>query len=179
MHCDADQQVFRIRLGILYEDVKISVGIKHARVDQFVLKFVSRPAAVFLHKITIGEFLLRILVEVFHVRVRGCAVKIEVVFLDVLAVVAFTIRQTEETLLKDWIPPIPKSDGEAELLLVIGNSSQTIFSPAVSPRTGLVMADVVPRVSVLAVVFPYRAPLSFAEIRPPFFPGDSVLTRLI
>src|SRR4029077_10008812 len=110
---------------------------------------------------------------------RGRAVEIKVVFLDVLAVVALPIRQTEETLLQDWISTIPKSDRETELLLVVRDSCETIFSPAIGAGTGLGMTEVVPRISVLAVIFPYGPPLSFAEVRAPFFPGDSLFAALI
>src|ERR1700751_4589134 len=110
---------------------------------------------------------------------RGCAVEIEVVFLDVLTVVAFAIRQAKEPLLQDRIPPIPKSDREAELLFVVGNSGQTIFSPAVGTGTGLIVAEVVPRISVLAVVFAHCSPLPFAEVGSPFLPRGSVLAGSI
>ena len=174
VNCDSDQNVFCVSLGVLDEYIEIAVVIENARVEEFVLKFFSRAAAVFLYQVTIGKFPLGILVEVLHVGMCGCAVEIEVVFLDVLAVVALAIGQAEEPLLQDRIPAIPKRDREAELLLVIGNSGQTIFSPAVGAGTRLVMTEVVPRIPVLAVVFAYCSPLPFAEIGSPFLPRGSV-----
>src|ERR1700746_451552 len=41
--------------------------------------------------ITIGEFLLRVLVQIFHVGVRGSAVQVEIVFLHVLAVITLVV----------------------------------------------------------------------------------------
>jgi hypothetical protein len=72
-----------------------------------------------------------------------------------------------------------ESHCEAELLFVIGNARQTIFPPAIGAGAGLVMTEVVPSVSILAVVFANRAPLSFTEIRSPFFPRNSLLASVI
>ena len=49
-----------------------------------------------------------------HVRVSRRAVEVEVVLLDVLAVVAFAVREPEEPLLQDRIPAVPQGEGEAE-----------------------------------------------------------------
>ena len=155
VNCDSDENVFGICLGVFDKHIEIAVVIKYASVEQFVFEFFPRAAAVCLRPAHDREIPLRILVEILHVGVRGRAVEIEVVFLDILAVIAFAIGQAEESLLQDRVPAIPQSDREAELLFVIGDSGQTIFAPAVSAGTGLVMTEVVPRISVLAVVFAY------------------------
>ena len=51
---------------------------------------------------------MRILVEVLHVRMGGRAVEVEVILLDVLAVIAFPVGETEQALLKNRIPPVPE-----------------------------------------------------------------------
>jgi hypothetical protein len=51
------------------------------------------------------------------------AVEVEVVLLDVLAVVAFTVREAEKPLLQDRVFAVPQDEGEAEPLLVIGDPS--------------------------------------------------------
>ena len=39
------------------------------------------------------------------------------------------------------------------------------------------MAKIIPGITVFAVVFPDGAPLAFAEIRSPFFPGNARVAR--
>jgi hypothetical protein len=35
------------------------------------------------------------------------AVEIEVIFFDVLAMIAFAVRQSEKTFLQDWVSAVP------------------------------------------------------------------------
>src|SRR4029453_8693232 len=44
-------------------------------------------------------------------------------------------------------------------------------------RTRLVVAEVIPGITVVAVILAHGAPLTFAEVRPPLFPGDRFLPR--
>ena len=45
-----------------------------------------------------------------------CAVEVEVVLLNILAVIAFTVGQAEQTLLQDRVLAIPKRQRKTELL---------------------------------------------------------------
>src|SRR5207245_1806458 len=98
--------------------------------------------------------------QVLHVRVRGRAVEVEIVLLDILPVVAFAVGQPEQSLLEDGVAPVRQRESEAEALLVIGDAGQSILTPAVRPRAGLVVAEVIPGVAALAIVFAHRAPLA-------------------
>ncbi len=113
-----------------------------------------------------------IFVQVLHVRMCRRAVKVEVVFLDVLAVVALAIRQSEEALFEDRIAAIPQGHAKAKLLLVITDTGESIFTPVIRPRTGLIMREVVPGISNLAVVFTNCAPLALAQVRTQFLQLD-------
>ena len=93
---DADEYVFRIGLRILDKHIEIPVAIKRSGIEEFVLHLLPRPAPVRFEQVAIGKFLLRVLVEILHIGMCRCAVKIEVVFLDVLAVIAFAVGQTEQ-----------------------------------------------------------------------------------
>ena len=119
---DLNQDVFRGRLGILDEDVEVAILVEHAGIDQFVLHFLPAAAAAGLDKIGVRECRLRILVEVLHVRMRRRAVEVEVVFLDVLAVIALAVGQAEQAFLEDRVLSIPQGQGEAQPLLVVGNA---------------------------------------------------------
>ena len=73
----------------------------------------------------------------------------------------------EEPLLQDRIVAIPEGQGKAELLLVVGDTSQTIFTPAIRAGAGLIMGEEVPGVTIFAVLLTHRSPLALGQIRSP------------
>src|SRR5262249_37642731 len=91
--------------------------------------------------------------------------------LDVLAVIAFAVGQPEQAFLQDGVLAVPEGQREAEPLLVVGNAGQAVFAPAIGAGARLVVAEIIPGVAVLAVVFADRAPLAFAEVWAPLLPG--------
>ena len=100
-------------------------------------------------------------------------VEIEVVLLHILAMIAFAVGKAEEAFLQDRVAPIPERQGEAQPLLVVANSGESILAPAVGAGPCLVVREVVPGIPVAAVVFANRAPLPFAQVRTPLLPGNS------
>ncbi len=119
---DADQDVVAVSLGVLDEDIEVAVFIEHAGVHQFVFGLVLAAPSVLLQQQRIGKFLLRILVEILHVRVRRRAVEIEVVLLDVFAVITFASSQAKQPLFEYRIPAVPQRqrrnrsiDGDREM----------------------------------------------------------------
>ena len=123
------------------------------------------------YQVAVGIGRLRVLVEIFHVRVGRRAIEVEVVLLHVLAVVALAVGQPEEPLLEDRILAVPQRQAEAEALLVVGDAGDAVFAPAVGAGAGVIVGEEVPGVARFAVVLAHRAPLAFAEIRPPLLPG--------
>jgi len=99
------------------------------------------------------------------------AVQVEIILLDVLAVVALTVGQAEEPFLQDGILAVPQRQGEAETLVVVGDAGQAVLAPAVGAGAGLVVIEVVPGVAALAVVLADSAPLAFAQVGAPLLPG--------
>ncbi len=126
-----DQDVFRIRLRVLHFDVEVPALREDTGVHQLELRDVLSASAVLFDQPAVGEFGLRVLIKKAHVRVRRSAVQIEVVLLDVLAVIALASRQPEQALLQDGIAAVPERDGEADLLMPVGNPCQAVFVPAV------------------------------------------------
>jgi hypothetical protein len=108
---------------------------------------------------------------------RG-AVQVKVVLFDVLAVVAFTVGQAEAALLENGILAIPERQGEAELLLVVGEAGDAVFPPAVGPGAGLVMGEEVPGIAVVALILPHRTPLALAQVWAPLFPRRFAVSTL-
>ena len=169
---DLHQDVLGARLGVFHEDVEVAVLLEDPGVEELVLHLVAAAPPVRLHQVGVGIGRLRVLVEKLHVRVGRRAVEVEVVLLDVLAVVAFAVREPEEPLLQDRVFAVPQREGEAEVLLVVGDPSQTVLAPAIRPGTGVIMGEEVPGISVVAVVLPHRPPLPVREIRAPFPPRN-------
>src|SRR5215467_6006551 len=106
---------------------------------------------------------------------RGRAVEVEVVLLDVLAVVALGVREPEHALLEHRVAPVPEGEREAQLLLVVADAGDPVLTPAIGARPRLFVGEVRPRVPAGAVVLPNRSPLPLTEIGTPPSPGDSLL----
>ncbi len=176
---DLDQQVLGPLLGVLDDDVEVAILVEHAGVEQLVLELRAAPAAAGVNQVRVGKGRLRVLVEVLHVRVGRRAVEVEIVLLDVLAVVAFAVGQAEQALLQDGVVSVPQGQREAEPLVVVRDAGQAVLAPPVGARARLVVAEVVPGIAAFAVVFANGAPLALAQVRPPFFPGDVFHVGLI
>ncbi len=56
---------------------------------------------------------------------------IEVVFLHILAVVAFAVGQAKQALLQNRVAAVPQSERKAEPLLVVRDPGDAIFAPAI------------------------------------------------
>jgi hypothetical protein len=82
-------------LGILNKNVKVAIFVEDAGIQQLILQVAAIAPSVCFNQIVVGICGLRILVQVFHVRVRGGAVEIEVVFLHVFPMISLAVRQTE------------------------------------------------------------------------------------
>jgi len=159
---DADEDVFRGRLRILDENVKITVVVEHTSIHEFEFEFVPASASVFGNEPRIRKLCLRILVEELHVGVSRGGVQIEVVFLHILTVVALISSEAEQALLENRVFAVPQSESETDQLVAIGNARDAVLAPAIGTRTSLIMGEIVPRSSTGAIVFPHRSPLPFA-----------------
>src|SRR2546425_2097503 len=144
LHGDADQDVLRRGLGVLDRHVEVPSRFEGARLEKLELAVPSAAAAILLDEPGIGILGMRVLVEPLEVRVRGGGVEIEVVLLDVLAVIALGTRETEVALLQDAVAPIPQGEPEAKALMIVGDAEDAILTPAIRARARVVMREVVP-----------------------------------
>ncbi len=131
---DVHQEVFRAAFGVLDEDVEIAVAVEDAGVQELILQLVPIAPPVRLHQVGVREGRLGILVEELHVGVGRRAVEVEIVFFDVLAVVALAVGQAEEAFLENGVLAVPQGQGEAEPLLVVGQGRRG--RPRPSGRSG-------------------------------------------
>src|SRR5262249_38314878 len=104
---DLDQNILRRLLCIFDEDIEVPILIKNAGVDQFIFKLLAISSGVGLNQFVVRIGGLWVLVQVLHVGVGRGAVQVEVVLLDVLAVVSFAVGQSEQTLLENRILAVP------------------------------------------------------------------------
>jgi hypothetical protein len=139
----------------------------------------AAPPSAGLDQVIVRKGGLRIFVKVLHIGVRRCAVEVEVILLDILTVIAFAVGQPEQAFLEDRVLAVPQGQREAEPLLIIGNAGQTILHPTIGTRARLIVAEVIPGVAALAVVLAHSSPLSLAEVRSPFFPGNLLILCLL
>ena len=170
MNGDLNEHILRRRFGVFHKDIKIAVLVKHTRVKQLIFRIAPAAVTVRLDQIVIWIGCLRVFVEVLHVRVGWRRIKIEIVFLHIFAVVPLAIAQPKQTFFKNRIVSVPQCQREAQTLAVIGNAGEAIFAPAVSPRAGLIVGEVIPGVSAFTVVLTDGSPLTFAQVRSPLLP---------
>ena len=107
-------------LGIFDEHIEVAIVVEDAGVEQFIFELVSgRVAGSSSTRSSYGKARLRILVEILHVGVGRRAVEVEVVFLHVLAVIAFAVGQPEQPFLENRIFAVPQRERKTEPLLVV------------------------------------------------------------
>ena len=128
---DPDQDVFMRGFGIFDEDIEITLILKDTGVPQFKFRIVFAPSLVFLDESGIRKGGLRVLVEVFHVRMRGRRVQIKIIFFDIFAVVALVAGEAEQSFLQDRVTAIPQRQGKTDELVAVANAAQAVFSPAI------------------------------------------------
>ena len=169
-HRDLHQQIFAVDLGVLDEHVEVAIAVEDAGVDQLVLGDRAVAAPILVDQVAVRERRLWILVEHPHEGVRRRRVEVEVVLLDVLAVVALVAGQAEQPLLQDRVAAVPQREAETDLLVTVADCRQAVLVPAVGARPGLIVRQVVPRLAVRAVVLTDRAPAPVADVGAPSLP---------
>src|SRR5690349_19052428 len=97
-------------------------------------------------------------------------VEIEIVLLDVLAVIALAVRQPEKPFFQDRVALVPERDRQTEMLLVIAKAPDPVFVPAIGTAARMVVGEIVPRAAIRAVVFAHCTTGTFAQIGPPALP---------
>jgi hypothetical protein len=175
---DPDAQVLGVGLGILNEDIEVAVLVEDAGVEQFVLEPLSAAGPVLGDEAVVGEGCLRVLVQQAHVRVGRSVVEVEVVLLDVLAVVALVRSDAEQALLEDRVLLVPEGRGEAEELIAVRDAGDAVLAPAVGLAAGQLVRQVAPGVAVRGVVLADGGPGPVAEVRPPAPPAEGVVGDL-
>ena len=166
-HGDADRGIGRVRLGVFHLDVEVAVIVEDARVEELVLGIRPTSTRIGRDEVVVGKGSLRVLVREAEVRVGRRGVLVEVVLLDVLAVVALSVRQPEQALLENRVAAVPESEREAQDLSVVRVPGDPVLARAVRARARLVVAEVRPRIAVVGVVLADRPPLPLGQVGTP------------
>jgi hypothetical protein len=93
-------------------------------------------------------------------------------------VIALAIGEAEGAFLEDRIRAVPEGYRKAQKLLVVTKSREAVLTPAIYAAACVVVREIIPSVSVLAVVLADGAPLSLAKIRAPLSPGRGAFANL-
>jgi hypothetical protein len=91
----------------------------------------------------------------------GGRVKVEVIFFDILSMIAFRAAEAKEPFFQDRITAIPERHGKTQPLMVIADPGEAVLTPAVGSRTSVIVWKKIPGSARGAVVFPHRPPLTF------------------
>ncbi len=179
--CDrrANQDVVLGRLGVFNRDVEVAVFAQDTSVPEFELRLHFGALGIAPDQFVVGKLRLRVTIRHPHVGMGRRVVLEEKYFLHILAVISLRTRQTKEAFLEDGIALIPEGESKTEPLFEIRNATNSIFAPAVGAGACVVVREIIPGVAIRAVILPHRAPLPFAQIRPPQMPALFAIVILL
>ena len=166
----ADQNVIRRMLRVFRRHVVVAAFVEHACVHEFKLGLGPAAAAIFLDKLRVRKFRLRIFVEGLEIRMCGRGIEIKILLFHVLAVVALRPGQPEQPFLQNRIAPVPQRQRKAQPAFAVRDAQQSILAPAIRAAARVVVRKIIPARAVLRIILAHRAPLPLGKIRPPALP---------
>ncbi len=113
-HLDLDQHVLGRSFGILDEYIEITIIVEHTRVEQLEFHFGASASCVAFDDLIVGICILRVFVQILKIGMGRRRIEIEVVFLDIFAMIAFAVGKSEQTLLEDRVLAVPKGERKAK-----------------------------------------------------------------
>src|SRR6266566_3220174 len=165
--------------SIFKSNVEVAAFREDARVDQFIFRFLTTAIVIRFDKIFIGKGVLRVFVQSLHIRMSWGIVEKEIIFFDILPMVAFRIRQAEEPFLQNWIGLVPQGKSKTHESLIVTNTQQAILAPTIGARTRVIMWEVIPCITIDGIILTYSTPLAFTKIRSPAIPRLTILMRFL
>ena len=107
------------------------------------------------------------------------ALEMEIVLLDVLAVVALDRGEAEQPFFQDGVVAVPKSWGEDEELIAVAESGDAVLAPAVRLAPRQVVRQVAPGIAVVAVVLADSGRGAVADVGAPAAPTSDIVLDLL
>jgi hypothetical protein len=108
-----DQEIAGSGLRVFHEYVEVAIFVEYSGVEQLVFWVIATTLSVCLDKVSVGIRIVRVFIEIFHIGVGGRTIEVEIIFLDVLSVIALAICKAKQTFFKYWVLTVPQGDGEA------------------------------------------------------------------
>src|SRR2546422_5152189 len=160
---DTTQKLVGRRLRVLGDDVEVAIFLEGPGVHELELGVTAAAPLVLFDEPRVGNLALGILVETLHIGVGRRGVEVEVIVLDVLAVVPLRAGEAENPLLENRVLLVPEREREAEPLVIVRDPEETVLSPAIGAGPRVVMREVVPRRPVGGEVLTARPPLPLRQ----------------
>src|ERR1041384_2027389 len=66
---DSDQDIVRGGLRVFHQNVEVTIVVENAGIDELELDIAFTSPSIFVHEFPVGKLTVRVLVEIFHVRV--------------------------------------------------------------------------------------------------------------
>jgi hypothetical protein len=104
---DSNENIFRSGLRVFDKYVEVAVLVEDAGIYELVLRLTPGALPIGLNQIAVGKRSMRIFIETLHVRVGRSAVEIEIILLDIFAMVALAVREAKQALLQNGIRTVP------------------------------------------------------------------------
>src|SRR3974390_3008340 len=95
---------------------------------------------------------------------RWRSVEVIVKFLGIFAMIPLRVRQAENSFFQDWVLTIPQCERQAQPLLVIAESGDAVFAPAISAAASMVVRQIIPGRASRRIILANCAPLSLRQI---------------
>src|SRR4051794_34863092 len=85
--------------------------------------------------------------------------------------VALAVCQAEQPLFQKRVAAVPEGERQAQSSAVVADAGQAVLAPAIGPAASVIVRQIIPRLTVRAVVLANRAPLPLCQIGSPQSPG--------
>src|SRR2546426_11384084 len=157
---DTNQKLVRRRLRVLGDDVEVAIFLEDPGVHELELGISAAAPLILLDEPRVRKLALGILVEALHIGVGRRGVEVEVIVLDVLAMVPLRAGEAENPLLENRVLLVPEREREAEPLVIVRDPEETDLSPAIGAGPRVVLWEVIPGSPMRRIVLPDRAPLA-------------------
>ena len=115
-YADLHQHVAGFGLCVLDDHVEVAAVVEDARIDDLVFLRADAAVAVLVFQMAVRIRRVRVLVEHLQVRVARRRVEVVVQLFHVFAVIAFGVRQAEQTLFQDRVVAVPQRERQAQAL---------------------------------------------------------------
>src|SRR5690242_963323 len=85
--------------------------------------------------------------------------------------ITLPVPKSEQSFFKNRVFAIPQCNGKTQVLKKIRNAANAIFAPDIRAKVCMIEREIIPCITIFAVIFPHSPPLPFTQVWPPFSYG--------